>query len=111
MGGFSFSTPTDLYNTVNNEISNAALSISGGSQTTILNNFSTGSTWPTFAQLNTAENLVRGFYETAMNTARATKSPDAVGLVDAAWDGLCGFRCIFDVARETIIHAANHEGV
>jgi hypothetical protein len=107
---FSFSTPTDLNNQVSNGISDAALSIAGGTQTTILTNFPTSTTWPTLTQLNTAEGLVRGLYETAMNTARATKSPDSVVAVNAAWDGLCGFRCIFDVARETVIRAANHEG-
>jgi hypothetical protein len=111
MGGrFSFSTPTELYNLVNSGISDAALAISGGDQTTILNNFSTGSTWPTLTQLNTAENFTRNIFDGQMNTARATKSPDSVALVNAKWDGLCGFRCLFDVAKETVIRAANHEG-
>ena len=108
---FSFKTPTDLYNAVNSGISDAALSISGGDQTTILNNFSTGSTWPTLTQLNTAENFTRNIYDGQMNTARATKSPDATAIVNAKWDGLTCSGCLFDAARARIIRAANNEGV
>ena len=108
---FSFKTPTDLYNAVNSGISDAALSISGGDKTTILNNFSTGSTWPTLTQLNTAENFTRNIFDGQMNSARATKSPDTVALVNAKWAGLTSSGCLFDVAREKVIRAANNEGV
>jgi hypothetical protein len=104
---FSFSTPLELHDLVNSGISDAALAIGGSDQTAILAQLPTGSTWPTLTQLATAEALTRGFYETAMTTARATKSPDSVAVVNAAWDGLCGFRNIFDVAREKIIFVAN----
>jgi hypothetical protein len=109
---FSFSTPTELHDLVNSGISDAALSIDGGTQTSILSNFPTGgSTWPTLAQLNTSNNLVRMLYDSAMNTARATKSPDTVAVVNAKWNGLCGSSSLFDVAREKVIRAANNEGV
>jgi hypothetical protein len=107
---FSFSTPTQLHDLVNSGISDAALSISGGDQTTILNYFPTGSTWPTLSAISSAENFTRNIYDGQMNTARATGKPDTVAVVNAAWDGLCGFRCLFDVAKETVIRAANHEG-
>ena len=107
---FSFSSPTDLHNQISGGIGDAALSIAGGTQTTILTNFPTSTTWPTFTQLNTAEGLVRGLYETAMNTARATGDPAQVAVVNAAWDGLTGFRCIFDAAREAVIRNANPGG-
>src|ERR1035437_3975236 len=110
MGGFSFSSPTDWHNQVANGIVDAALSIDGGTQTTILTNFPTSTTWPTFAQLNTAENIVRNIYDGKMNTARATKLPASVATVNNSWIGLCGFRSIFDAARERIIRAANNEG-
>ena len=108
---FSFSTPTELYNLVNSGISDAALSISGGDQTAILANFGTSTVWPTLTQISTAENLTRNIYDGQMNTARATKLPQNVAVVNAAWDGLCGFECLFDVARKTVIRAANNEGV
>src|ERR1035437_344569 len=108
---FRFSTPTELHDLVNSSISDGALSIDGGTQASILSNFPTSTTWPTLTQLNTAENLTRNIYDGQMNTARATKSPYTVAVVNAKWDGLCGFRCLFDVAKETVIRAANHEGV
>jgi len=108
---FSFSTPTELHDLINSGISDAALSIDGGTQTSILSNFPTSTTWPTFAQLNTAENLVRNIYDGQMNTARATGNPETARVVNNAWTGLCGAECLFDVARTKIIRAANHEGV
>jgi len=98
----SFSSPTDMHDQVSNAIGVAALSIGGSDQTNILSNFPTSTVWPSWTQLETAENLVRGFYDAAMNTARATGVTANVAAVNATWDGLAGFRNIFDVARETV---------
>ena|ERR1035437_5557111 len=108
---FRFSTPTELHDLVNSSISDGALSIDGGTQASILSNFPTSTTWPTLTQLNTAENLTRNIYDGQMNTARATKSPDSVALVNAKWDGLTSSGCLFDVARSKVNRAANNEGV
>ena len=109
---FSFLDPTDLHTQVANEIGASALALDGGTQTSILSYFPTGgTTWSTLAQLNTSNNLVRTLYDGAMNTARATKSPDSVALVNAKWDGLCGSISIFDAARSAVLRAANPGGV
>lgn len=103
---FSFGSPTDLHNQVANEIAASALAISGGDQTTILSYLPTGATWPTFTQLNSAENAVRTLQDAAMNTSRATGNNSTVAATEKAWRSLCGFRNIFDVAREHITRIA-----
>lgn len=103
---FSFSSPADLNAQVSAEIGAAALAISGGDQATILAYLPTGSSWPTFTQLEAAENKVRSLYEAAMSTSRATGNNATVAATAASWSSLCGFRNLFDVARETIVRGA-----
>ena len=105
MAYHNFATPTALNAQVALEVAVSALSISGGDQTTITNQFPTGSTWPTLTQIETAENFTRALYESAMTTARATGSNASVAAVNAVWDGLCGFQNIFDKARENMLFA------
>lgn len=100
-----FSTPAALNAQIVLEVAVSALSISGGNQTAIAAYFPTGSTWPTLTQIASAENLTRGLFDTAMNTARATGNNATVAAVVQAWDGLCGFENIFDRARENMLYA------
>jgi hypothetical protein len=103
----SFGGPAGLRAQVALELAVPGLNISGANQAAILAFLPNGS-WPTFAQLESAENLTRSLYDTAMTAARATGNNATVAATDAMWATLAGFRDgnIWDVARTAITTTA-----
>jgi hypothetical protein len=104
-----FAIPVDLKNLLAAEL--AAVGVTGGTQTAITDNLPTDF-YPTFAQLNDAENLTRTQFDAAMTPARATDAAlnaasrssynTHVASVSATWDTLCGYQNWFDTVRQLL---------
>lgn len=108
MRSLHFASPADLKNLLASEL--AAVGVMGAAQAAITANLPT-SFYPTFAQLNAAENQTRTQFDSVMTPARATDAAANAGrasyntnvaIVSATWDTLCGFQNWFDSVRQLL---------